>query len=349
MMNVFALSLLVTSLAAASLFSPPPKTHPQNLPESESTIVKEGHRVVVVEYDQDGLQNTKISISSPQVNDAYGKCKHKIVGAVGKANDVKASETTREVGDKAKEAARDDVGESAEAEASRNVTREEAKEAVKKIGRYIVASISMGMGIPSLGSIMSVLNLLGLATAYGLCVWVTFISTYVLSRVIPRQQFGVVQSKVYPVYFRAMTYTIGLALLGHVFSPRNTDFLPQSYNLLASLIATLINSIYLEPRATKVMFERMKVEKEEGRGRDDITVTEPVVTRGTEGREHHTTPDQNKESSTREEDLGMRSRILRLNQKLSTLNSYSSCFNILTLMSLTWHLLYLAQLLHCCS
>ena len=59
MMNLLALSLLITSLTATSIFSPNPKQQP-------NTIVKEGHKVVVVEYDQDGYQNTKISILPDQ-------------------------------------------------------------------------------------------------------------------------------------------------------------------------------------------------------------------------------------------------------------------------------------------
>ncbi|MBA0632381.1 hypothetical protein Godav_001139, partial [Gossypium davidsonii] len=68
----------------------------------------------------------------------------------------------------------------------------------------------------ALNTVMGIVNLLGLATAYGMSVWVTFISSYILAGQLPRQQFGVVQSKIYPVYFRAMAYSIGMALLGHL-------------------------------------------------------------------------------------------------------------------------------------
>lgn len=58
------------------------------------------------------------------------------------------------------------------------------------------------------------------------------------------------------------------------------------------------------------MFERMKAEKEEGRGGGE---------------------------RTSEQDL--RKKL----EKLSKLNTYSSWLNILTLMSLTWHFVYLGQ------
>lgn len=310
MMNALALSLLVSSLAAAGMFSPtPPK-------QGANTIVKEGHRVVVVEYDQDGHQNTKISISPPEpdhsdsnlldnardkikeaasvfpnmpgtgmagsssshsqdaflhapkdlICDAYGRCKHKIADAMGKAKD-KAQEAIEKkkdidgavadavgkakdtVYDKAKETVEKgmDTGQTMKDHVVRNVSQ--ATHTVKRF-----ASTALG---PLDSSVMGVANLLGFATAYGMCVWITFISSYVLSKAMPRQQFVVVQSKIYPVYFRAMAYTVGIALLGHVLGHRNTLFtskpqMLQAYNLLASLLTIFFNSLYLEPRATKV-------------------------------------------------------------------------------------------------
>lgn len=40
----------------------------------------------------------------------------------------------------------------------------------------------------------AVLHLRAFATAHGACVWVTFVSSHVLARALPRQQFGVLQS-----------------------------------------------------------------------------------------------------------------------------------------------------------
>lgn len=315
MMNVLALSLVVTSLAAASMFSPSPTTENQKQAPA-STIVKEGHRVVVVEYDQDGYHNTKISISPEQqqqiddvdstsvlenakdkikeaasvlpnmgqgisnnenaafnfhapkelICDAYGKCKHKIAGAMGKAQDT--VEVAREVGN----TVGDTVGKAKETVYEKaNDVREYTKDSVDKGKEHVVRNVSevrnsVKEGVKrvvrklgwSLESFMGVVSLLGFATAYGMCVWITFVSSYVLSRVMPRQQFAVVQSKIYPVYFRAMGHGVGVALLGHVLGHRkrvlflNRAEMLQAYNLLASLLMVLANSVYLEPRATKV-------------------------------------------------------------------------------------------------
>ncbi|KAL6961975.1 hypothetical protein U1Q18_036933 [Sarracenia purpurea var. burkii] len=85
----------------------------------------------------------------------------------------------------------------------------------------------------------------------------------------------------------------------------------------------------------EVMLERMKVEKEEGRGRGRVdSVAYPPARRTTPLPMPAKKPDK---------DEGVISRIAKLNERLKKLNSYSSIFNILTLMALTWHLVYLGQ------
>ncbi|KAL1324876.1 hypothetical protein HN51_034995 [Arachis hypogaea] len=438
MMNVLALSLFLTSLAGAGLFSPTPSADQK---QAESTIVKEGHRVVVVEFDGDGHQNTKISISPEQhaesdpggvllntakekmkeaasvlpnvgqglssqahdaaflhaskdlICDAYGKCKHKIASAVDKAKDkahdvidlereslARKKEAARGVVEKAKETVYD------KAHDAKEYTKEaveKAKEQGQTLRNDVVMNVTEGndmlLGVrvamrrvaaeylgsmDYLDSLMGVANLMGFATAYGLCVWVTFFSSYVLSRVMPRQQFAVVQSKIYPVYFKAMAYSTGMALVGHVFGHRTKALsrkaeIFQAYNLIAALFTVFANSVYLEPRATKLMFERMKLEKEEGRGREDMTGEH---SRTEEHQHQHSTADPNETGTNSAttpasasgaatptrgaEQDAFRSKIFKLNEKLKKLNSYSSILNILTLMFLTWHLIYLGQRVH---
>ncbi|KAM1075004.1 hypothetical protein PS2_019587 [Malus domestica] len=119
-----------------------------------------------------------------------------------------------------------------------------------------------------LEGLMSVAHLFGLATAYGMCMWITLVSSHVLAGSLPPQQFGMVQSKIYKVYFKAMGYSVRMALLGHLWRHRSSLFRGKSadmlhnYNLIAALSMILFNMMYLEPRSTKVMFERMKIEKE---------------------------------------------------------------------------------------
>ncbi|KAM3759475.1 hypothetical protein ACB098_01G123100 [Castanea mollissima] len=476
MMNLLALCLVVTSLVSAGVWSPTPPS-----PAEEDVIVKDGHRVIVVEYDQGDHPNTKVSISPEQqhqhhetppnpmekikeassvlpnlgqglsqlsekatttpkelICDAFGKCKHRIASAMGKAKDKvsetaheaidKTKETTHEaiakekgmahemgdaVGDalgKAKETASkkgreveegakeraEDVMEKAKAvkdkgktigkdiardvsdkvEMAKEDVVEKAKEtkdkvksgadklkreSQKEVGGAIRRAQEVGHGALNFATspaLMGVMNLLGLATAYGMCVWVTFISSYVLAEAIPRQQFGMVQSKIYPVYFRAMAGCIGLALLGHLLGNRHRLFsnkveMFQTYNLLASLFMVFVNSIYLEPRATKVMFERMKLQKEEGRGREELTAeprqvsesSQPVAAEPGASTKTSTTAPAESSPAALEHEV-VRSQIVRLNDRLKKLNSYSSFLNILTLMALSWNLVYLGQRLH---
>lgn len=87
------------------------------------------------------------------------------------------------------------------------------------------------------------------------------------------------------------------------------------------------------------MFEKTKLEKEEGRGREHLGIAES--TRATEPRP---SPDETP-APTQEDREGdaLRARVARLNERLRQLNSHSSLLNIATLMALTWHLVYLAQ------
>ncbi|KAL5778817.1 hypothetical protein ACOSQ2_009554 [Xanthoceras sorbifolium] len=491
MINLLALCLVVSTLVSAGVWSPIPEKY--NNKKQEDVIVKEGHRVVVVEYEQQGHHNTKVSISPEHdhhqipsleekisssasasdmldnandkikkassvglsrskpdhchaelICDSYGKCKHRIASAIGKAKekvseaaehgaeakekvqealtkaketatqkaqDVKecakesmekakqaAAETAQDVKKDVKEGAKEtlskaksvaqetkDLGKTIGEDVAHNVTKhvgkahdslvdmakqakQESQHAARsaqisihqvfdKIDRFFTGLVTYLGLAGAMNPLMGVMNLLGFATAYGMCVWVTFISSYVLAGALPRQQFGMVQSKIYPVYFRAMAGSIGLALLGHtphLFRSKAEMF--QGANLLGSVLMVLANSMYLEPRATKVMFERMKVEKEEGRGREGIvsetnraaetgtttTTTDPVV--------ETTTATTTTTTATRlqhyPEQEVVRSKLTRLSERLKKLNTYSSILNILTLMSLSWHLVYIGQRLH---
>ncbi|XP_057532617.1 uncharacterized protein LOC130810532 [Amaranthus tricolor] len=217
----------------------------------------------------------------------------------------------------------------------------------------------------TLGSMLSVTQLLGFASAYGMSIWVTFVMSHVLARVLPRQQFGMVQSKIYPVYFKAMVGSIGLALIGHLLGQRgkvlkNKAYMLQSYNLLSSLLFVLGNLLFLEPRATKVMFNRLKLEKEEGRGRDrsnaptrvmDTVVSDSTgafptttTTTGTTGTVTTAATTTTTSAGRVEEDV-VKTKLDGLDKRLKKLNSYSSLLNIMSLMGLTWHLVYLSQCL----
>ncbi|KAG8378471.1 hypothetical protein BUALT_Bualt08G0140600 [Buddleja alternifolia] len=425
MMNVLALGLVLTSLVTAGFFSPTPE---KNNPKEDVIVVKEGHRVVVVEYDQkDDHVNTKVLISpqdshktvvddddkghiitdakdklsekiedtkeiiidakdksfSPKelVCDAYGKCKEKIASAIGKTKDTaaekvyaaeegakeavgKAKEKVSEKVEGAKETASDKAKEAEQMiEKASDKVKEGAKEGQKELGeifrhaREVVGDVLAYVASPErLAPVTGVLHLMGFAAAYGICVWVTFASSYVLAGALPKQQFAMVQSRIYPVYFKSMAYGVGAALLGHLMNQRKSLWpigvgMFQGFNLMASLAMIFVNLMYLEPRATKVMIARMKKEKEEGRGKEGHTIETRagVVDSTAETAGRGTTTATTTTTTTyvaTPEEMAAKSEIKRLSQTLERLNSYSSSLNVLTLVSLTWHLVHLGQHLH---
>ncbi|TYG37552.1 hypothetical protein ES288_D13G150500v1 [Gossypium darwinii] len=298
MINGLLLSLLVvSSLAMTATFG------------RDDVILKEGHRFIVVEYDQDGKHNTKVSISSPSLHQqtdqgqyfgketmkdiasalpnvghahgisqrkagsrrhspgeliraAFEKCtprvattlcntKDKVSDIAHEANKLKqatsgtaheakekvkdkAWETAQEVKeksiDKAKEAAiiaKDTAkmmgadivtNKSEQVENVQEKAMEEAGRAANKVktsANKFLDGLKYMTSMEALNIVMGIANLLGLARAYGISVWVMFISCYTLAGLLPRQQFGVVHNKIYPVYFREIAYSIGLAFLAN--------------------------------------------------------------------------------------------------------------------------------------
>ncbi|KAI3726578.1 hypothetical protein L1987_66376 [Smallanthus sonchifolius] len=188
-------------------------------------------------------------------------------------------------------------------------------------------------------AVAGLVHMLGFSTAYGMCVWVTLISSYILGRHLPKQQFGVVQSRIYPVYFKAMAYCVSAALFGYLASKKygilRSMIRFQCLSLFSALLMVLTNMILLEPRATMMMYERMKIEKEEGRG---------VAVPTRDGVVHHT--DATHVVRSHVNVVEERQDVLKLNEKLKRLNSYSSALNVSTLVALTWHMAYIGTQVH---
>eukprot|EP00249_Psilotum_nudum_P010324 c22473_g2_i1 orf=1-1686(-) len=62
---------------------------------------------------------------------------------------------------------------------------------------------------------LPLLHLFSFSLVYGTSMWVTFISGYLLSHVLPSQQLGLVQSKIFPVYLRMLTSGTAVCFLLH--------------------------------------------------------------------------------------------------------------------------------------
>ncbi|XP_073286051.1 uncharacterized protein [Primulina huaijiensis] len=280
------------------------------------------HEAEDMSYEVEEEAREEASEAVCKVKDASHKAYDKAREAAEGTKDA-ASETTSKakdmLGEKAgggKEGAQETVeNASKRAEKGAREVKEEGKKELSDISRRAreVAFDMFEYAMPPLSMAFIALHLLGFAVAYGTCVWVTFALSYVLASALPRNQFGLVQSKIYPVYFKAMAYSVGMALLGHLMSIQTNAKgvgIFQASNLMMSIVMILVNLLYLQPRATKVVLGRMKEEEKEGGG----------GVKGTAGR-----------SVTRKSEM---------------LNSTSSFLNFMTLMSLTCHLLHLGRRMH---
>ncbi|KAI3913460.1 hypothetical protein MKW98_003939 [Papaver atlanticum] len=216
------------------------------------------------------------------------------------------------------------------------------------------ANIKWGLGV---------IRLVGYGTAYGSSVWVSFVFSHLLARVLPRQQFAAARSKIYPAYFRLIGYSIGSSMVAQILRRRYESAQTKykkgekihAYDLHMALVFVLVNLLFLEPRATKLgelnhRLEKMKWGREEGRGihgpsetqvtsRTRTTVSEDVTEEIVTERSH----EEKVEKRVRER---ANNELGELNQRLEKLNKYSAFFNILTIMTLTWHITFLAQCLY---
>ncbi|XP_021027654.1 transmembrane protein 205 isoform X1 [Mus caroli] len=120
------------------------------------------------------------------------------------------------------------------------------------------------------GSLIKVIHLLVLSGAWGMQVWVTFVSGFLLFRSLPRHTFGLVQSKVFPVYFHV---SLGCAFINLcILAPQRAWIhltlweVSQLSLLLLSLTLATINARWLEARTTAVMWALQSIEKERGLG-----------------------------------------------------------------------------------
>jgi Domain of unknown function (DUF4149) len=348
MMNLLALALVVSTLTAAGVLTPP--VNPSHQKPVSDQVLREGHRVIVLEYERQFSADTSAGVSNGEggdtvkdlsgstkdkVCDAFGVCRDKLSGAAsgvehaikgakdkfsqakevtkdklsqagekvvdmmtdakelsenklsqakggiedkvstakGKIGDklanaentlVQAKERLSEMGEEVKEKTSHLRDEMKETKAKAGDIAEETVQNLTDIARRardVACDMVSYMASPQTSrAIWAVVQLLGFATAYGTCLWVTFISSHVLASALPRQQFGIVQSKVYPVYFRAIAYGVSITFLAQSFGRGKANMAEklQAYNLLGALGMVVVNMFFLEPIATKVcLFQQL--------------------------------------------------------------------------------------------
>jgi len=98
--------------------------------------------------------------------------------------------------------------------------------------------------IPTIFSSPAPYHLLSYASVTGITLWHSFIGGPIAFKVLPRQQFGMLQSKLFPIYFSLQSVLNGVCLL--TTSNRNARII-----FLIGAVSGLINLTILGPWTTK--------------------------------------------------------------------------------------------------
>ncbi|KAM5532177.1 hypothetical protein V8D89_014133 [Ganoderma adspersum] len=125
----------------------------------------------------------------------------------------------------------------------------------------------------------------GFAWLFGMTLWVTFIGGVIAVRTLPRQQFGTLQHRTFPIYF-AISIGLSSGLLGlwswshpvvltHYRQPAVAD-VSQAYTLATVLLCQVVNHYVIGPLTSKTMFKRHRLEKEEGKAYNEPGVSEQM-------------------------------------------------------------------------
>lgn len=122
---------------------------------------------------------------------------------------------------------------------------------LRRMGKYLILPPSAAATV----------HLLSFATWFGTVVYTTFVAGITMFKNLPRRVFGTLQSKLFPLYFRLCSATVAMQILTLTAMP---DVLGKTseVSLAVAFFATLLNLLYLEPKSTRVMFDRYALEDE---------------------------------------------------------------------------------------
>jgi len=178
--------------------------------------------------------------------------------------------------------------------------------------------------ILTLSSFGALFNLNGLymvlySFLFGMSVWVSFFGGIIALKALPRHQFGTLQHKTFPVYFATSMILSTLLLtdwtlshpdvMTHITRP-NVAHVAQVYALLTVLLSAGANYFVIGPLTSKTMFQRHKLEKDEGK-----TYNAPDVS----------------------------AEMKKLNARFSSLHGISSLANLVSVIALAFHGLWLGN------
>ncbi|TRY97296.1 hypothetical protein DNTS_020588 [Danionella cerebrum] len=117
---------------------------------------------------------------------------------------------------------------------------------------------------------VKVFHLLVISFTWGMQVWVSFISGFVLISQVSMHTFGLVQSKLFPFYFYSLLGGNAISLSVYaVYHPRELLDWHESIQMalfFVSVIMAALNTQWFGPAATENMLVMQEIEKEHGLG-----------------------------------------------------------------------------------
>jgi len=141
--------------------------------------------------------------------------------------------------------------------------------------------------LTSLFSLFSLQGAYALAYSwlFGMSLWVTFFGGVIAYKALPRHMFGALQHKTFPIYF-VISMALSSGMLGfwtwthpdvlqHILTPYVAD-VAQAYALAAVLLAQSSNFFVVGPLTSKIMFQRHKLEKEEGKQYNEAGISDEM-------------------------------------------------------------------------
>ncbi|KAF8528076.1 hypothetical protein BU17DRAFT_38494 [Hysterangium stoloniferum] len=144
--------------------------------------------------------------------------------------------------------------------------------------RYQTLTLSSILDLASIDGLYT----LGYSFLFGMSIWVSFFGGVIAHRALPRQQFGALQHRTFPVFFRTSEVLSSVLLVLWTLShpdvvpnwhdPTNAD-VAQAYVLATVLLAQGANDWVVGPLTSKTMFERQRLEKAEGKNYNDEGVS----------------------------------------------------------------------------
>ncbi|PVG02296.1 hypothetical protein CPB86DRAFT_780714 [Serendipita vermifera] len=151
-------------------------------------------------------------------------------------------------------------------------------------------------------------------------IWQSFFGGVIAHRSLTRQTFGILQGRLFPVYFSIGTALSSLLLT--IWAHENKgmvqyhylDFyhpvIQQTWNLVALVCLSILNWFWIGPATNRISHQRQRLERAEGK---------PYY------------------------DKGVSNEMKKLNSQFGTMHGISSLANLIVILQLLWHGLWIAN------